>query len=78
MLRTVVYERKIVGAFSRPSKEFQDIFHDNIDHVGFSTFQLKTMPYRSSDLGSMLSMFNPVVSTNLAKNSKKKQDNASV
>jgi len=46
--------------------------------ISFNTIKLKDISYKSSDLSSMLSMYNPSIPVNIAKNSKAKQDNAKV
>lgn len=63
---------------SIPSKQFDDLVQGSIEKISFQTFELKQMSFRSNDLGSMMSMYNPAVQINIAKNTKKKEDNACV
>lgn len=69
---------KKVGAHCIPNAQFEKCLKGSIDQISFKTFKLRKFTYKNNDLSSMLAMYNPMVATNIAKNTKAKEDNAKV
>lgn len=75
---TITAFERTVGSKTKPLPEVKSYTGNHIDSVSFPTFKLKNFSYTNSDLGSLLTMYNPSMTSNISKVSKDKLDNAKV
>lgn len=75
---TITAFERTVGSKSKPLPEVKNSTGNHIDGISFPTFKLKNFSYTGSDLGSLLTMYNPSMTSNISKVSKDKLDNAKV